>query len=71
MIKSRRSMTNLHNEHIYVDENPHATKVVHYLVWAGIIDSFIPLVLSQFIFTFSLLACCFVIGIFKKKLIME
>lgn len=44
---TRRGMTNLHNEHIYADENPHAIKVVHYQrefrinVWAGIIDRFI------------------------------
>lgn len=44
---TRSGITNLHNEHVYADENPHATKVTHYQhelrinVWAGIIDTFI------------------------------
>lgn len=44
---TRSGVTNLHNEHVYADENPHATKVTHYQhefrinVWAGIIGNFI------------------------------
>lgn len=43
---TRRGMTNLHNEHIYADENPHAIKGRHYQrefkinVWVGIIGNF-------------------------------
>lgn len=52
---TRRGMTNLHNEHVYADENPHATKTTHYQhefrvnVWAGIIDNFIvgPVILPN------------------------
>lgn len=50
---TRRGMTNMHNEHVYAEENPREIKVVHYQhefkinVWAGIIDRFIigPVVL--------------------------
>lgn len=44
---TRSGVTNLHNEHVYSDENPHATKVTHYQhefkvnMWAGIIDNFL------------------------------
>lgn len=52
---TRSGITNLHNEHVYDDENPHATKVTHYQhefkinVWAGIIDTFIigPVILPH------------------------
>lgn len=52
---TRRGITNLHNEHVYADENPHACKVTHYQhefkinVWAGIVDTFIvgPVILPQ------------------------
>lgn len=43
----RSGMTNLHNEHVYSDQNPHATKVAHHQhefainIWAGVIDNFI------------------------------
>lgn len=44
---TRSGITNVHNEHVYAVENPHATKVTHYQhefkinVWAGVIDNFI------------------------------
>lgn len=44
---SRSGVTNLHNEHVYADENPHAIKVAHHQhefkinVWAGIIDHYL------------------------------
>lgn len=44
---TRRGMTNLHNDHVYADENPHAIKSRHYQrefkinVWVGIIGEFI------------------------------
>lgn len=44
---TRSGITNFHNEHVYSDENPHATKVTHYQhefkvnIWAGIIDNFL------------------------------
>jgi len=44
---TRRGMTNLHNEHIYAEENPNAIRVRHYQrefkinVWMGIIDNFL------------------------------
>nr|QLJ84872.1 transposase-like protein [Dichotomius schiffleri] len=40
---TRRGMTNLHNEHVYADENPHALRSTHFQrefkinVWIGII----------------------------------
>lgn len=43
----RSGITNLHNEHVYSDENPHATKVTHFQhefkinIWAGIINNVI------------------------------
>lgn len=42
---TRRGMTNFHNEHVYAEENPHATRPRHFQheirinVWAGIIGS--------------------------------
>lgn len=44
-------MSNLHNKHIYADENPHVTMVVHYKcnfkinVWARFTD-ILPLCLN-------------------------
>ena len=44
---TRSGITNLHNEHVYAEENPRATRVTHYQhefkinVWATIIDTFI------------------------------
>lgn len=44
---TRRGVTNLHNEHVYADENPHAIKERHYQrefkinVWMGIIDHYL------------------------------
>lgn len=52
---TRRGMINLHNEHVYADENPHVTKERHFQhefrrnVWAGIIDSYLigPVILPN------------------------
>lgn len=52
---TRSGITNLHNEHVYSDENPHATKVTHYQhefrvnMWAGIINNFLigPIVIPN------------------------
>lgn len=44
---TRRGVTNLHNEHVYADENPHAVKEKHFQrefkinVWMGIIDTYL------------------------------
>ena len=44
---TRRGITNLHNEHVYSDQNPHATTTRHFQtefkinVWMGIIDSYL------------------------------
>lgn len=52
---TRSGVVNLHNEHVYADENPHAIKVNHHQhqfkinVWAGIIDRYLigPVVLPH------------------------
>lgn len=52
---TRSGVTNLHNEHIYSDENPHAIKVAHHQhqfklnIWAGIIDRYLigPIVIPD------------------------
>ena len=52
---TRGGMTNLHNEHVYADENPHALKQRHYQsefrinVWAGIIGTYLigPVILPM------------------------
>lgn len=52
---TRSGVTNLHNEHVYADENPYAIKVTHHQhqfklnVWAGIIDRYLigPVVLPD------------------------
>lgn len=42
---TRRGITNVHNEHVYADENPHAIKVKHFQhefginVWMGVINN--------------------------------